>query len=325
MKTNHISHRLSVSPLATSHWPLATVLAVAACFLAFLTPARAAQEECFAAADDAVKAFTAAAASKDTHALEAIFGPGMRELVSPDPVQASNGLVHFSRCVSEKVALLHKSDSNIVLEIGLDNWPFPIPLVRQDGQWRFDTAAGKEEILNRRIGRNELDTIRVCQACAEAQREYASEDHTGSGVLEYAQHLRSSPGCHDGLYWHCEPGEPASPLGPLIAQARGEGYTHDSKIMAGQQAPYHGYHFKILTRQGRHAPGGKYDYIINGHMVAGFALAAWPAQWGNSGVMTFIMNQEGVVYEKNLGPKTSALAAKMTAYDPGPGWKPALK
>jgi len=207
----------------------------------------------------------------------------------------------------------------------VDHWPFPIPLVQQDGQWRFDTAAGKEEILNRRIGRNELDTIRVCHAYTEAQREYASEDHAGSGVLEYAQHLRSSPGCHDGLYWHAEPGEPASPLGPLIARARGEGYTHESKILAEKQAPYHGYYFKILTRQGRHAPGGKYNDIIHGHMLAGFALVAWPAQWGNSGVMTFIINQQGVVYEKNLGPDTPAFAAKMTTYDPGPGWKPTLK
>jgi hypothetical protein len=215
-----------------------------------------------------------------------------------------------------------ESDSKIQLNIGYDAWPFPIPLVKADGQWFFDTAAGKEEILNRRIGRNELGTIRVCSAYVEAQRQYASVDSMGDGVMQYAQHLRSTPGNHDGLYWHVEPGEEPSPLGPLIAAARGEGYTHQSSIMKAEQASYHGYFFKVLTRQGRHAPGGKYNYIINGHMVAGFALVAWPAEWGNSGVMTFIVNQEGQIYEANLGPKTASIALKMTAYDPGSTWKP---
>jgi hypothetical protein len=193
-------------------------------------------------------------------------------------------------------------------------------LVKQDGQWLFDTEAGKEEILNRRIGRNELDTIRVCHAYAQAQRDYAGEDHSGTGVLEYAQHLRSTPGQHDGLYWHAESGEEISPLGPLLAQAHVEGYRHETKIMTDTQVPYHGYYFKILTRQGRHAPGGKYDYIINGNMIGGFALVAWPAEWGNSGVMTFIINQQGKIYESNLGPKTAAKASSMTTYDPGSGW-----
>jgi hypothetical protein len=143
--------------------------------------------------------------------------------------------------------------------------------------------------------------------------------------LEYAQHLRSTPGQRDGLYWHAEPGEEISPLGLLVAQARGEGYTHETKILTEKQQPYQGYLFKILTRQGRNAPGGKYNYIINGHMIAGFALVAWPAEWGNSGVMTFIVNQEGKVYQKNLGPKTAAIASAMTTYDPGAGWKPAME
>ena len=221
--------------------------------------------------------------------------------------------------------MVQQSDSFIGLELGVDAWPFPIALVQQDGQWHFDTEGGKEEILNRRIGRDELDTLRVCRAYVEAQREYASEDHTGTGVMEYAQHLRSTPGQHDGLYWHAEPGMEISPLGPLISESHGEGYTHDSKIMTAEQVPYHGYYFKILTRQGPHAPGEKYNYIINGHMIAGFALVAWPAEWGNSGVMTFIINQQGKVYEKCLGAKTSEIAAKMTTYDPGPGWQPAME
>jgi hypothetical protein len=301
----------------------ASPLAATMCFLVFLASARADQEQHFASVDDAVKAFKTAAANKDTNALAVIFGPVMRDLVSPDPVQASNGLANFSTRVAERVAPVKKSDSEFLLQIGLDAWPFPIPLVKQDGQWLFDTAAGKEEILNRRIGRNELDTIRVCHAYAQAQRDYAGEDHTGSGVLEYAQHLRSSSGQHDGLYWHAEAGEEVSPLGPLLAQAHMEGYTHESKIMTEAQVPYHGYYFKILTRQGRHAPGGRYDYIINGHMIGGFALVAWPAEWGNSGVMTFIINQQCKVYEKNLGPKTAAKASAMTTYDPDPEWKPA--
>jgi hypothetical protein len=313
MKLTLIHHRRPVLP----------ALAAAVCFFGFLAPSRAAQEENFATPDGAVKAFTTAAANKDTNALEVIFGPNMRELVSADPVQASNGLAHLSGRVSEKVTEVKQSDSFIGLELGLDAWPFPIALIKQDGQWHFDTEGGKEEILNRRIGRNELDTIRVCRAYVEAQREYAGEEHTDSGVREYARLLRSTPGQHDGLYWHAEPGEEISPLGPLVAQAHGEGYSHENKIMTEKQVPYQGYFFKILTRQGPHAPGEKYDYIINGHMIAGFALVAWPAEWGNSGVMTFIINQQGKVYEKNLGSNTSAIAGKMTTYDPGPGWKPA--
>jgi hypothetical protein len=154
----------------------------------------------------------------------------------------------------------------------------------------------------------------------EAQREYAEKDRHGDGVLQYARSLRSNPGKHDGLYWRAAEGEEASPFGPLIAEACGEGYRKESKIMTGDQKPYHGYYFKILTRQGRHAAGGKYNYIINGRMIAGFALVAWPEQWGNSGIMTFMVNQEGRIYEKNLGPKTAKIAAAMTSYEPDPTW-----
>jgi Protein of unknown function (DUF2950) len=305
--------------------PPVSALVAATCLFAAVTPLQAADEERFDSTNDAIKAFTAAVVNKDTNALEVIFGPSVRELVSADPVQASNGLVNFSRRVSEKVAPVGESDSSVVVQLGWDAWPFPVPLVKQDGKWFFDTDAGKDEILNRRIGRNELNTISVCRAYVEAQHDYASECRTGEGVLEYAQHLRSTSGQKDGLYWHAEPGEEISPFGPLIAEARGEGYTHDSKILTEKQEPYQGYFFKILTRQGRNAAGGKYNYIINGHMIAGFALVAWPAEWGNSGVMTFIINQQGKVFEKNLGPKTSAIASAMTTFDPGPGWKPALE
>ena len=158
-----------------------------------------------------------------------------------------------------------------------------------------------------------------------AQREYASQDRLGDGVLAYAQFLRSTPGTHDGLFWPAKPGEELSPLGPLVAQARVEGYHRTAKMLNDEQAPYHGYYFKILTRQGKHAPGGKYDYIINGRMIAGFALVAWPAEWGNTGVMTFIVNQQGKVYQKNLGPKTAKIARAMTTYDPDDTWTPARR
>lgn len=280
-----------------------------------------AQAQRFATPEDAVKALTAAAEKKDTNELYNIFGPELRGLVSADAVQASNRLNLFSRRMSEKVTLARKSDDRMNLEIGNDAWPFAIPLARQNGQWFFDTAAGKEEVLCRRIGMNELGAIRVCRAYVTAQREYASQDRLGDDVLQYAQYLRSNPGKHDGLYWHADENEEISPLGPLIAEARGEGYRKEAKIMTAAPAPYHGYYFKILTRQGRHAPGGKYSYIINGRMIAGFALVAWPGQWDNSGIMTFIVNQQGKIYEKNLGPKTAARARAMTTYDPDSTWK----
>jgi hypothetical protein len=276
----------------------------------------------FASPQEAVSALVAVAKTRDTNDFQAIFGPESRELVSPDVVQAGTGFSNFVRRVGEKVEFVTNSDSKIELQIGLDAWPFPIPLVQDKGQWLFDTAAGREEILNRRIGMNELAAIRVCRAYVGAQREYASQPRNGGDVLEYARHLRSSTNTHDGLYWHAEPGEEQSPFGPLIAQSHDEGYRHETKILATNLAPYRGYCFKILTRQGSHAPAGKYDYIINGHLLAGFALVAWPEEWGNTGVMTFIVNQQGKVYEKNLGPKTSRLALAMTAYDPDPAWKP---
>jgi hypothetical protein len=275
----------------------------------------------FATPEAAVDALTGAAKAGNTNDIQAIFGPESREMVSPDAVQAADAFSNFVKRVSEKVAYARQSDTNMELQIGLDAWPFPIPLVQANGQWFFDTAAGREEILNRRIGMNELAAIRVCRAYVEAQREYASQPRNGEGVLEYAQHFRSTTNTHDGLYWHAEPGEEPSPFGPLIVQSHDEGYRHATKILATNLAPYRGYCFQILTRQGSHAPAGKYDYIINGHMLAGFALVAWPAEWANSGVMTFIVNQQGKVYQKNLGPKTAAIASGMTTYDPDDTWK----
>jgi len=283
----------------------------------------AAGEERFSSPQAAVDALKAAVEAKDTNALHAIFGPDAHGLVSVDVVEAAEERDLFMGRVQEKVNLVAKSDSKQELELGTDGWPFPIPLVKQDGQWHFDVEAGKEEILNRRIGASELGAIQVCRAYVQAQREYASVDRNGDEVLEYAQHLRSTAGTHDGLYWSMRTGDELSPLGPLVAQARGEGYRRQTRILTDELSPYHGYYFKILTRQGKHAPGGKYNYLINGHMIAGFALVAWPAEWSNTGIMTFIVNQQGKIYQKNLGPKTASIAAAMTTYDPDPAWNPA--
>jgi hypothetical protein len=282
----------------------------------------AADEQTFAGPQDAVNALVSAATSHDTNALHLIFGPELQELVSPDAVQATEAFNRFVARLAEKVQLATNSDSSMTLDIGADAWPFPIPLVKQNDQWFFDTAAGKDEILARRVGRDELGAINVCHAYVDAQREYASEDRMGDGVLAYAQYLHSSTGLHDGLYWPTNTGAELSPLGPLVAQAHVEGYHRTASMLNDQQAPYHGYYFKILTRQGRHAPGGKYDYVINGRMIAGFALVAWPAEWKNTGVMTFMVNQQGKVFQKNLGPKTAKLAGGMTAYDPDDSWSP---
>ena len=308
------------SPFVSRSRALAPVLALAVLFLLPSQRLLAAGEQRFATPDEAVKALTAAAKAMDTNQMRAIFGPAAHDLVSPDVVQATAEFQAFVERLTQRVQLVPGSDSMITLQLGQDGWPFPIPLVKQDGQWFFDTAAGMEEILNRRIGMNELDTIAVCHACVSAQREYASKDRNGDGVLQYAQLIRSTPGAHDGLYWSQKTGDELSPLGPLIAQARGEGYRHTTKIMTEERAPYHGYYFKILTRQGRHAPGGKYNYVINGRMIAGFALVAWPAEWGNSGVMTFIVNQQDKVCQKNLGSRTSRIAGAMTSYDPDDTW-----
>jgi hypothetical protein len=290
--------------------------------LALVLPGRlpAADEERFSSPQAAVDALRAAVEATDTNALHAIFGPAGHALVSVDVVEAAEEHKLFMSRVKEKINLVAASDSKQELQLGADGWPFPIPLVKQGGQWLFDIEAGKEEILNRRIGANELGAIQVCRAYVQAQREYASEDRNADEVLEYAQHLRSNPGAHDGLYWSPRTGDELSPLGPLIAQAHSEGYRKQTKILTDEQSPYHGYYFKILTQQGKHAPGGKYNYIINGHMIAGFALVVWPAEWGNTGVMTFIVNQRGKVYQKNLGPKTASTAAAITTYNPDPTW-----
>jgi hypothetical protein len=274
----------------------------------------------FATPQAAVSALTMALNSHDSSLLLEIFGPGAEELQNPDRVQATNEMENFASGLNSTNRLVRESDDQYELDVGADAWPFPVPIVQRDGQWYFDTDEGKEELLNRRIGRNELDVLKSMRAYVDAQREYASQDRNGDEVLEYAQRIASSPGKKDGLYWPMDLDGSMSPLGPLVAEAQTEGYR--AKVSGGESShtPFHGYFFKILTRQGKNAPGGRYNYIINGRMIAGFALLAWPAEYGKSGIMTFIVNQQGRVYQRDLGKKTSEMALQMDEYNPGAGW-----
>ena len=273
----------------------------------------------FASPAEAVKALAAATKAGDRAALDAIFGPGVKELLSGDPKQDALEFAAFAALIGQFSQLVQKSDNRCVLNLGTQNWPFPIPLVKKAGAWSFDTAAGREEIVNRRIGEDELTAIGVCRTYLAAQREYASVDRNGDGVFEFAKRLRSTPGHKDGLYWPTTPNDEPSPFGPLIAEVRAEGYG--GKTAEGEPQPFKGYRFKILTAQGASAPGGAFDYLINGHLIAGFALVAYPAHWGESGVMTFIVNQWGKVYERNLGADSAEIAAAMTDFDPDSDWK----
>jgi len=289
----------------------------------------------YASPDEALQSLVAAAKDKDRAALAKLFGPDYDQLLSGDDVEDNKDLAEFAGAVQESAQLQKVNDNKYTITVGKDNWPTPVPLVQKDGKWLFDTKAGLEEVINRRVGENELSAISTCRAYAVAQWEYYTEgDWDHDSVAEYAQKLISTPGKHDGLFWESAEGENASPLGKLIAAAYAEGYVSKQEVPAApgkggsdkeqapfDRAPYHGYYFKILARQGPHAPGGKYGYIINGNMIAGYALVAYPDKWGNSGVMTFIINQQGRVYDKNLGPNTAKLASAMTEYDPDPTWK----
>jgi hypothetical protein len=275
----------------------------------------------FATPEQAVESLAAAVKAQDGPTLRSMFGAALEEIENPDRIQATNEFLTFSAALDQQHRIIHESDTRCVLEVGTNSWPFPIPIVQRDGRWFFDTAAGTEELTNRRIGRNELAALETVRAYVDAQREYAGRDRDGDEVLEYAQRLASSPGQTDGLYWPPELNGEVSPLGPLVAHAQAGGYFGDTPIDKISPQPFEGYLFKILTRQGKHAPGGKYDYIINGNMIGGFALVAWPASYGDSGIMTFIVNQQGRVYQKDLGAKTDKIARGMKAYDPDETWR----
>ena len=279
-----------------------------------------AQPKTFASPEEAVKAMVDAMKAVDKAESSAIFGPGSESLISSgDDVEDKATRERFLKNYEEKNSLEKKGDDEVLLQVGKDDWPFPIPLRRKGSAWSFDTKAGKEEFLNRRIGRNELNTIDVLEAYVVAQREYAKKDWDGDGVYPYAQKIASTPGKKDGLFWEAREGEEASPFGPLSARAAQEGYTRKTK--SEKPSPYFGYHFKILKAQGKHAPGGAYDYVVKGNMIFGFGLVAYPAKYGSSGIMTFIVNQEGVVYQKDLGKGTAKAAKAIKRYDPDPTWK----
>jgi len=277
-----------------------------------------AKQKSFATPEEAAKELMAATKAHDTKALLAILGAEAKPLLSSgDKVMDQEGRARFVSSY-EQANKLEKSGDKAVLVTGKDGWPFPIPIAKSADGWRFDTKAGKEEVLNRRIGRNELSVIQVAQAYVDAQREYYLRNPQGDKLLQYAQKFASTQGKKDGLFWPTKAGEPASPLGPLVAGAKAAGYE---KSKDGKPTPYYGYKYRILKAQGPDAPGGAYDYVVRGKMMGGHALVAWPATYENSGVMTFIINHDGVVYEKDLGPKTAELAEKMTKFNPDKSWK----
>ena len=302
-----------LAALALSPWPCFSEPAASA-------PAGTAAQR-YPTPDEAAKALLDAARSGDQNQIASLFGSRGAELLSSgDEVADKSNRETFAAMAQEKMSVEKTGEDRAAVHVGKTDWSFPIPLVKDGDSWRFDAEQGREEIINRRIGRNELGALGVINGYLEAQFEYANADRNGDGIAEYAQKLRSRPGKFDGLFWEAEPGQPESPLGPLVAEARAQGYA--VKGTEERPTPYHGYYYRILTRQGGAAPGGKYDYIINGHMIAGFGLVAFPADYGSSGIMTFIVNHQGRIYQKDLGPKTDEIATAMKEFNPGAGWEP---
>ena len=299
--------------------------AVALTLLAFLFPTglraatAATTQKTFSSPEDAVAAMVGALRKGPPSVVTTIVGPGSGDwLLSGDEVADRAAAGQFVLAYDAKHRIRREGASRAVLTVGVDDWPMPVPLVKTGMRWSFDAAAGRDEVLARRVGRNELDTIQVLKAMADAQIEYARAAGVGTGQLAYAQKFASSPGKKDGLYWPVKDGEPMSPLGPLVAQAATEGYT------TANLTPYRGYLFRILTGQGSSAPGGAFEYVAKGVMIGGFAMVAYPASYGVSGVMTFLISHDGVVYQKDLGPATAQVAPTMTRFDPGPGWHKVL-
>jgi hypothetical protein len=291
-----------------------SLLPAAALIWLALAPSAAAAQQTFDTPEAAVQALLDAVKNRDVDALSAIFGPEhMDELVGPDKVEAREGVEAFA----EKAAVAHSlqpdGKGGMTLVVGAEAWPFPVPLIKDGNKWRFDTETGVEEIIDRRVGENELSAIAVLNEYVDAQVAYASQDRDGDDVLEYAQKIVSTPGKHDGLYWKSTDPDDVSPFGPFVAEA--------ANYLEGRKPgdPFKGYYFQILTQQGEAAAGGRYDYIINGNMIAGFAMIAFPADYGNSGVMSFIVNHRGKVYQRDLGEQTDAIAPMIVEYDPT-GW-----
>ena len=287
--------------------------------LASVAPAQAASvknaQKSFTSPDEALKSLVKAVRNADTKGLVAILGPGSREIISSgDPVADKAGRERFVKLYDEKIVIEGAETGRAVFSIGNEDYPYPIPVVKKGNVWRFDAKAGREEILNRRIGRNELEVINIMHAYVDAQREYASRDRDSDAVMEFAQKFRSTPGKKDGLYWATKEGEKESPFGPLAAKAAREGYAKEHTAL-------HGYYYRILKAQGKDADGGAFDYLANGKMILGFAMVAYPAQYGSSGVMTFVVNQNGIVYQKNMGKNSAKIATAMKLFNPDTTWK----
>lgn len=299
------------------HPSLARISTLAAAVLVAMAATAAAQEH-FKTPDEAASALATAVRSGERKNVLTVLGREGEDIVSSgDEVEDAAARQRFLAAYDARHQVTTDGDKATVI-VGPEDFPLPIPLVRKNGEWRFDTVAGRREILYRRIGRNEIDAIEACLAYVDAQNDYAEKDRTGSGVGVYAERIVSRPGKMDGLYWPASQGEEQSPLGELVAEASSEGYR-----LGGERAPFHGYYFKILTRQGPAAPGGALDYVVHGSMIGGFALVAYPADYGNSGVMTFLVSHAGTVYQKNLGEHTAQLAEHMSAFNPDNTWKKA--
>ena len=302
------------------YWANLTKLAAVAILLVgcFLTRSMAQQpgQKTFSSAEEASNALVAAVENNDERAMIEILGPEGKQVISSgDEIEDARGRASFVQVYREMHRLVVEPDGTTNLYIGAKNWVTPIPLVSKGGSWYFDTAAGAKEILYRRIGRNEMSTIRVCQELAAAQKEFSATQHNG-----YAEKILSDEGQHNGLYWRVAAGEPQSPIGPLIASAVAEGYA---RRRDGAPTPYRGYYYRVLTRQGKGSPGGAKNYIVNGKMTEGFAFLAYPAEYRSSGVMTFIVNQDGIVYQKDLGKNTADLAKALKEYNPNSSWEKA--
>ena len=316
-----IAHRLTLAvTLSLAALALAPAAAQAPASLKAATakPAHANSQRSFASPEEAVKGLVDALRRGDTKALVALAGPGSEAWIkSGDAVQDNEERQFFLAAYDEKHALEAQGADRFILAVGTDAWPFAAPIVNQGGRWMFDAKAGREEVANRRIGRNELDTIRTLLEVVEAQRKYAATDPDGNGVADYARKLVSSDGKKDGLYWPASPAQAASPLEALAALAAAQGYTRKASVAP---QPFHGYQYRILTAQGMDAPGSAREFLVKGQLIGGYAVVAYPAKYGVSGFMTFIVNQDGLVYEKNLGTSTASAAAKMSRYNPDSTW-----
>jgi Protein of unknown function (DUF2950) len=297
---------------------LATVIGFTACNSS--KPPQESSIRTFSSPEDAGEAIASAIKSGDANQIPDLMGPGSKEVIlSGDSVADQNAANAFARRYAEMHRWRKMPDGSMMLLIGADNFPFAIPLKENSGgKWYFDLAAGQDELLSRRIGGNELDTVTTCLAVVDAQRDYMSQVHEGSTTRQYALKFISDEGKQNGLYWKSPDSGPDSPLGPLAAFASSEGY----KANPNAHTAFHGYYFKMLSAQGSHAPGGQKNYIVNGNMTGGFAVVAYPAVYGNSGIVTFMVNQDGVVLEKDLGKDTTAVASGMTTFDPDSSWKP---